>query len=763
VIRLGLRLAMLGGKLSIVPTVLAGVAVGFGTAILLFALSFQPALDVRYDRGAWRETPGPGSGEEQPPQSTLVSLTHDFIDGRPIERVDVVALSAGAPVPPALARLPEPGEAFVSPALRELIATRPADELADRYGRIVGEIGAQGLSAPNELAVVQGLDSGTLRASGARAVAAFDTESQGPMLDLAVQLIVGITVVGAIAPVAVFVATATRLAAARRERRLAALRLSGATPRQVAMLAALDALLISAPGAVLGVVLFMLLRPFVATIPLAQLTWFPDAIVPPLLPAVALVIAVPVVGVAAAIVALRRLTISPLGVARRAPAKPLSRIRLVPLAVAPLLLVVAPAVAPVSSELSMYAIIGAFLGIILGIVIAGPWLTAIVGRVIAARGGVIRLLAGRRLIDEPRSSFGAVAGVVMAVFVACTFFGFIAFLTVAFQPAVPVRAATVYAPIPGGMGEVALRLADEVRGIEGVEGVVVVREAVLRRPGTDDVIAEAWIAPCAALLATFDSTTACGDGDAHVLGDTDVLADPIVAAGHRPAASQVDLEGPPDVEVPLLTGVVVDQLIPGENEGLGVPEVMLEPNALADDGLGIRPAFLFVATNGDSATVERVRTSIEAALPTSGPATGADLAAMLTRVVDELARVVSLGVVLTLVVAGCSLAIAVTSGLLDRRRPFALLRLSGVKLAHLRAVLVLEAAAPLIAVAVASGVLGVAFSQVIMRALAGEAVPLPDGSLVLLVAGSVGAALLIVLAVLPLVGRVTNLEETRFE
>ena len=60
-IRLGLRLAMLGGAWGIVPTVLAGVAVGFGTAILLFALSFQPALDARYDGAAWRETPGPGS------------------------------------------------------------------------------------------------------------------------------------------------------------------------------------------------------------------------------------------------------------------------------------------------------------------------------------------------------------------------------------------------------------------------------------------------------------------------------------------------------------------------------------------------------------------------------------------------------------------------------------------------------------------------------------------------------------------------------
>jgi len=763
VIRLGLRLAMLGGAWSIVPTILAGVAVGFGTAILLFALSFQPALDARYDRGAWRETPGRGSGEEQPPQSTLVSLTHDFIDGRPIERVDVAALGAGAPVPPGLPRLPEPGEAFVSPALRELIAARPADELADRFGTIVGEIEPQGLAAPNELAVVQGLEIETLRASGARAVTAFDTTGQGPTLDFIVQLIIGIVVVGAIAPVAVFVATATRLAAARRERRLAALRLSGATPRQVVMLAAVDALLISAPGALLGVALFALLRPIVASVPLAQLTWFEDAVVPPLLPAIAVVLAVPIVGVAAAIVALRRLTISPLGVARRAPARPLSRLRLVPLALAPLLLVVSLVAVPFSADVSMYAIIGAFLGIILGIVIAGPWLTAIVGRVIAARGGVIRLLAGRRLIDEPRSSFGAVAGVVMALFVACTFFGFISFMTVAFHPAVPVRASTVYAPVPGGMGEAASRMAAEVGALPGVDDVVVVREAILRRPGATDPLAEAWVAPCAALLAAFDTTATCGDGDAHVLGAVNVLAEPTVAAGYPPDANVTELDGRRSIEVPVRAGLAVGELTAGEDDGLRLPEVILEPRALADDGVSIRPEFLLVATNGDPATIERVRTALEAAMPTSGPATGADLAAVLTRVVDELARVVSLGVVLTLVVAGCSLAIAVTTGLLDRRRPFALLRLSGVKLGHLRAVLVLEAAAPLIAVALASGILGVAFSQIVMRALAGEAVPLPDGWLLVLVAGSVAAALLIVAAVLPLVGRVTNLEETRFE
>ena len=115
-IRLGLRLALSGGRGAAIGLGLTAFAVAVGTAILLFALSFQPALDARYERAAWRRVALPGSGEE-PPQGALVSLTDDFIDGRPIVRVHVAALSAGAPVPPGLARLPGPGEAFVSPAL----------------------------------------------------------------------------------------------------------------------------------------------------------------------------------------------------------------------------------------------------------------------------------------------------------------------------------------------------------------------------------------------------------------------------------------------------------------------------------------------------------------------------------------------------------------------------------------------------------------------------------------------------------------------
>ena len=767
-IRLGLRLALSGGRWSLVPTLLAAVAVGFGTAVLLFALSFQPALGTRLDRPAWRETPGQFDlGGEVPSNGVLLSLTSDFVDGRPVSRVDVAALGAGAPIPPGLPRLPASGEAFVSPALAWLIAEQP-DALGNRFGQVVGEIGQAGLAAPDELAVVVGQPVEVLTNAGSRAVTAYESVGQMREFGLIIDVIVAVTVVGILTPVAIFVATATRLAATRRERRLVAFRLSGATPRQVAVLAAIDALLIAAPGALLGLVIFAVSRPVVAMIPLNRLTWFPEAITPPIAPAVALVMAVPVVGIIASLIALRPMSISPLGVARRVRRGPLSPFRIVPLVVA--LVAFAGSLTAGAVFFPQFAVIAvalSFFGIIVGIAIIGPWLTVLVGRLLASRGGVVSLLAGRRLLDDPRGSFGAVAGVILAVFVASVFFGFVAF---AFHAAagvtVPIRATTLYAEVPGGMGSAADGVVPRIEATDGVTGVVVVREAALGdAPEAGQAGPTAWIAPCAALLEAVDLPQArCGDAPIHLIRKG--AAPPTVAlAGLPPDATVNELGSTPTVKLPLAHGLISDRLLPetADVRFAGIPDVLIDPSAVDGDVTAIRPAFLVVATTGDPSAIERARTLLEQAMPTSGPATGADLAAATTLVIDELARVVSLGVVMVLFVAGCSLAVAVARGLLDRRRPFALLRMSGVPLGHLRSVLVLEAAAPLIAVAAASCLLGVAVSQLVLRLAALDDVPLPDPSLLVLFAGSIAGALAVVAVVLPIVRPLTSLEETRFE
>lgn len=154
-------------------------------------------------------------------------------------------------------------------------------------------------------------------------------------------------------------------------------------------------------------------------------------------------------------------------------------------------------------------------------------------------------------------------------------------------------------------------------------------------------------------------------------------------------------------------------------------------------------------------------------MPTSVVATVGEEVTDAGASVAELGRVVSLGVIVAMLIAGATLAIAVITGLLERRTPFALLRLTGMPVRRLRAVLLLEAAAPLGEVALLSAVLGTGVAQLPLRTLLASrpeiAVPGPDLGVVALLAVATAGALGVVAAALPLVPRITDTEATRFQ
>jgi hypothetical protein len=307
----------------------------------------------------------------------------------------------------------------------------------------------------------------------------------------------------------------------------------------------------------------------------------------------------------------------------------------------------------------------------------------------------------------------------------------------------------------------------ELRATAETGTVVLVREAILvDATAPDEPGPIAWIVPCADLLAASDLPNAsCGSAPIHLVDDGVTFPDGAVLRGYP--LDETGSNGDMSAEVALdASGATAALLAPGTSVPAGsLPDLLVDPSVVEGSGGAVRPLFVLVGTDGDARAIERARTTLEVAMPTGGPATGAEVSASVTRIVDELGRVVSLGVVMTMAVAGSGLAVAVAGSLLDRRRPFALLRLSGVTLGHLRSVLLLEAAAPLVAVAIISCALGVLISQLLLRIAAGlsSAVPLPDPSLLLLLVASVAGALVIVAGALPLVGPVTDLEETRFE
>ena len=222
-----------------------------------------------------------------------------------------------------------------------------------------------------------------------------------------------------LAPVLIFIATATRLSAARREQRFAAMRLVGATRRQVSWLAAVESTVAGVLGVAAGVGVFFGLRVPVAGIAFIGQPFFPAelSLSPPDILAVA--IGVPVAAAVAALLALRRVRISPLGVARRVTPEPPRAWRTLPLlaGLAELgFFTVHGCPASIGGQVLVF--MSSFLLIIVGLAIAGPWLTMAAARVMArrtSRPGA--LIAARRLADDPRAAFRAVSGLVLALFI----------------------------------------------------------------------------------------------------------------------------------------------------------------------------------------------------------------------------------------------------------------------------------------------------------------------------------------------------------
>ena len=768
-IRLGIRLATSGGRGAAIGLALTALAVATGTAILLFALSFPSALDDRAQRSVWRSNTLLSDNGTADGATLLMCTARDAYQGEPVVRVLLAALVDEAPVPPGIDRLPAPGEAFVSPALAARIAAVPADQLGDRFGTVVGTIDDKALRSPQEMVAIIGETPATMTKLGASPIQAFATHPPTPKIDPSVLLLIIFAVVGALAPVVVFVSTATQLSAARREQRLAALRLVGATSLQVTQLAAIEAFLATIAGVAGGILLFVVTRPLVALITLDEATWFPSSITPPIFPAIAMLATIPVVGVVSAVVALRRVVVNPLGVQRRQTPPMPGLARAIPLLISLAVLVGTLLIWRIlqtqriqgGGTLILVLVGAAFGGVVFGIVLVGPWLTALVGRALRwIPAGASTLLASRRLTDDPRGSFGSIAGVIMAVFVASAFFTLQSFAgTLLVSTAQTygnvgrLHGDQVFVELPWGEGPSYAGLSSQLSALPGVTRVLGVTTGQMSIGGSPLL---SWVVSCADLAHQFDLLPdVCPAGRGLVSTSTEPLTGETISftpdrGDRRPiqvAMKAADLGDLGAVDEP------VRNLL---------PSFIMDPALLAGAGAAAPPNYLYVDTDGSSATAERIRTILMGEAPaayvqlaTESPASGA---------LEEFGRVVGLGLIGSLILAGCSLAIAVTTGILDRRRQFALLRSAGMPVSRLRALVLLQAGAPLVTVALFSAVLGIGVAQAVLRLMAGSRpVPMPDGSLVIMLGVSLLGALGVVALMLPPLERLTRPDSVRME
>lgn len=747
----GLRLTLRGGREAAARLAVTAAAVALGVGLLLVTLAAVNGVGSQNARYAWLNsgTPGATAADAVPsPDPLWGTLGTDRYEGRRIIRVDVAATGPESPVPPGLPRLPEPGQYYASPALSELLRTTPPAELGDRYpGREVGTIGPSALPAPNSLIIVVGREVDELsqlpRVAQVTSIATVNpgscpecrvgTNSNG------IALLLSVTAAALLFPVLMFIATATRLSAARREQRFAAMRLVGATPRQVAVVSAVESTVAAVAGTVVGFGLFLILRGPLAEVAFTSEPFFPSDLALSGVQVIAVAVGVPLAAALVARLALRRVRISPLGVSRRVTPRPPRAYRLIPLLVGLGELAYFVDRRPGTTGGQIWAYMSGLLLVMVGLVVAGPWLTMVGARVLARRTDrPATLVAGRRLSDDPKAGFRAVSGLVLALFVTTTAVGVMTTmiaergssggdaaqqdtLMIDFPPR-PLGSAAPSEPV----ATVPESVLAGLRSFAGVEGVVVLRTNPL---GTTVPVGpwqmDADLVSCGQ-LADLSGFGRCAAG-----------AD---AASVPPSFIAFDSDSSWSTTTWPTAAISSAQL-----EDLPVQGIV-------------------VGTDGSR--IEETRTALAAALPSSEPPVTVAEAGPDSAIARDLAgfqQLANVVIVMSLCIAGCSLAVNVVAGLNDRKRPFSLLRLTGFPLSALRRTVVLETAVPLLVVAVVAIGAGFLAAQLFLASQLGYTLSPPGASYVMTVIAGLAASLLVIASTLPLLGRITGPETARNE
>jgi hypothetical protein len=453
-----------------------------------------------------------------------------------------------------------------------------------------------------------------------------------------------------------------------------------------------------------------------------------------------MLVGVPMVSAIAALLSLRRVQISPLGVSRRATPKPptLWRLTILMLGVG---LYVYGLSKTTHDSIGAQAYPGLLITLI-GLVIAGPWLTSVTSRLFGSLcRGPSALLAARRLADNPKTAFRSVTGLVLAVFLG-TMVGAI----------VPAVNSTEASPATAALSNVLVDLVGldshaGARLLSGLSGITGATAYPLYSPQTgggggpgnepvDELVGAGAVVSCPVMRAL------------AVLGQ----CAPGLAAAQASDGSLFG-DNPTDNTKPFVGSA--SPAYTGKLSSLPLQAVLVRVNS--------------------PATLERVRTYLAVnAPPQISPAAGTSptpprtfaetLQIRLGRAAT-VEKIVYAAVALTLIVAGCSLAVAVGGGLVDRKRPFTLLRVSGTPAGVLSRVVLMEAAVPLIAATVlAAGIAyGTSILAVVRLAPAGTAIPHLGSDYYALMGIGLAVAFGVITVTLPLLHRMTAPGNVRFE
>lgn len=699
-------------------------AVAFGVLILFLFSAYHHALFDRsytaWTQGYDKANQAALSGETLPasdsdPLWMRLSLGSAYTLGDKPTAVMYVATDGGQPQLPAdLPRWPKPGEYWVSSAVEDFMESSSYD-VGARFGSTkLGVLPESMVAGPDQQVVIMGMR----KADIPNPVPVYSFND--PVVDIATQVIGAIIYLGVaivLFPVLILISIAAKLGSVQREQRYAALRLVGATNRQILTIVTFESLVAAVGGFAIGTAAYFAARPALFEISFAGGRQWPSRItVTPLQWAV----------VALATIALiffsntwgmRALRFSPLGVVRRQkPEKRPSIARLVPLATGiGLFICVYLSVDENRGDGStVYIILVAVLATMIGLVLAGPWFTYGLGGLIRRLTQSADLFIGSSYVRAHAAGVSrSVVGVVLALFAGSFFL-----TAVSDVPAdIFDRRSDSFAP---GMVRVQGADQEELAQIEGAAWASDVR--------TYPQLAGAYmVMPCADASRYLDNVTCAGG---------------VVAVNPYAPAGQGDYYGADVGEIAHELSDTYGAYIQYDEDGQPIADtVALIQLREEDDVEALRNV---VAPHADLVMID------------GGGATSDPTIRMLT-------ALTYVGIAVTLVVSVISLVVSTYAGLLERRRSLLSLRLSGMTLRQLGIMVLVESFVPLVVMATLATGTGIGAGFVLMHAVSYTLGARFTGVYVAVLAGALIAAGFAIGAILPSIGKMTRLSVNRTE
>jgi len=631
-------------------------------------------------------------------------------------------------------KTPRPGEYYLSQALADAVAEYPEDNILARFGKntkYLGVIPSEYVASPDALMIVRGASAEEVAESDAFTKSqgqpsyfadVYRTDANGLKSDAKIDpvavIVFGVGGTILLFPIVIFVSVATQLGAAQREKRYAALRLIGATKRQVGRVLMLESLLASVVGVIIGLGAFWLLQAPLQDFKMDGMRFNPSDL------ALTGTQYALIIGLTLGLTTfvnwrrMRRAQISPLGVSRSVEkVKKLRAWR----ALVPALGIAFFAWlsskpgrdwldANKESAIPMLLLTAALLLVMFGLILAGGWLTNKLSLLAArwANNGSM-LIAGKRTAVHSRTVFRSVSGVVLALF-----------------------AGSFYLTATSGIEGLNAQAVKDNGFSQLKRGTAIVIGRSLPGDMAEQLQQKSYIASVTTIYPR-------EDGDAIRCQDLAAYTEHTC-----PNNARSDQFALLNFDAPVVKNV-----------------------SLINDKVDTNGAKEYLVTLKSDNDIEKLRTMVTAKAnqyDLTYAVSGTDSKKPhINPTISEFADLAYVGIGVTLFVAVASLIVSTIGGLMERRRSLYTLRLSGMRLAQLKRLVMVESVAPLLTTSILSCGFGVWTGAVFTSTFSTTLKPVLTPTYFAIVGIGLVAAIIGIYVILPMVDKLTRAEANQTE